>query len=67
MALPDVASDKVLGLGMKEYEDAFMHHLKEPNIIGSASSSASPPTNTTTTPPSTKEISLQIIVSSDPE
>ncbi len=51
MALPDVAGDKVLGLGTKEYEDAFVHHLKEPNIIGSASSSASPPTDTTTHPP----------------
>ncbi|KAK0237082.1 hypothetical protein EDD85DRAFT_790771 [Armillaria nabsnona] len=67
MALPDVAGDKALALGTKEYEDAFMHHLKEPNIIGSASSSASPPTDTTTPPPSTKEISLQIIVSSYPE
>ncbi len=48
MALLDIAGDKALDLGTKEYEDAFVHHLKDPNIIGLASSSALPPTDTVT-------------------
>ncbi|PBK65430.1 hypothetical protein ARMSODRAFT_978240 [Armillaria solidipes] len=55
MALPNVARDEALGLGMKEYEDAFVHCLKEPKHIGSASSSASPPIDTSTCPPQPKK------------
>ncbi|KAK0456977.1 hypothetical protein EV421DRAFT_1688622, partial [Armillaria borealis] len=56
MALPNVAGDEGLGLGMKEYEDTFVHHLKEPKRIGSASSSASPPIDTSTCPPKPKKL-----------
>ncbi|SJL00821.1 uncharacterized protein ARMOST_04135 [Armillaria ostoyae] len=55
MALPNVAGDEVLGLGMKEYKDTFVHRLKEPKHIGSASSSASPPIDTSTCPPKPKK------------
>ncbi|PBK58704.1 hypothetical protein ARMSODRAFT_1028034 [Armillaria solidipes] len=55
MALPNIAGDEALGLGMKEYEDAFVHRLKEPKRIGSASSSASPPIDTSTCPPQPKK------------